>query len=89
MSDSFPEDLATLLCYDTRGPRISNDTATLLCFYGVEEFYDILTVWTTGEDLYFFDALEHNEVFEATGEALYFFDALEDSNIDTTHHPGL
>jgi hypothetical protein len=45
----------------------------LLYFYGVEEFYDILTVWTTGEDLYFFDALEHNKDFEATGEALHFF----------------
>ena len=88
MSDPpLPEDLATFLCCDTRGPRISNDTTTFLCFYGVEEFYDVPTVWTrTGADLYFFDALEHNEDFEATGEALHFFDALEDSSIATAYH---
>jgi hypothetical protein len=36
--------------------------------------------------MYLFDALEHNEDFDATGEVLYFFDALEDSSIDTAHH---
>jgi hypothetical protein len=70
MSDSLPEDFATFLCCDPRGRRISNDndTATLLCFYGIEAFYDIPPVWTTGGDLYFFDALEHNEDFKATGD---------------------
>jgi hypothetical protein len=69
-----PENLATLLCCDTqKGPRISNDTTTLLCFNGVEKFYDVSNVWTrTWEDIYFFDVLEHNEDFEATWEAQHF-----------------
>jgi hypothetical protein len=37
-----------------------------------DEFYNTNSDWTKGEDLYFFDALEHNEDFKARGETIYF-----------------
>jgi hypothetical protein len=35
-----------------KGPGSAMTPLSYLCFYGVEEFYDILTVWTTVDDLY-------------------------------------